>query len=228
MHPRGTGMRLLAAAVALFGAAAALSASEPSFLSPSHGEALAPGAVIEVEWRSACESDIPSGYDEAELVLSLDGGLTYPIRVSRELDPCESTHAWRVPAIATDSARIALRMGEQRHGESEQLAAISHTFRILPDPEGRAQALVPRAGEWGTAPETEVVGARDRLGRSMGSAAERLTAPSERVVFSLPPATAALAPDRRVARSASPRAAGLRRPTSVPEAPLGAPTPLRL
>lgn len=229
MHPSETGGRLLAAAVALLGAAASLAASEPAFLSPSRAEALAPGAVVTVEWRSACESDIPPGFDEAELVLSLDGGLTYPIRVSRELDPCETTHSWHVPSIATDSARLALRMGEEGHGESERLAAVGDTFRILPDPEGRAQTLIPRAGEWGVAPETEVVGARDRLGRSMRSgAAERLTAPSELVLFSLPPSSAAVGPDRRVETLASVRVAGLRRPASVPEAPVGAPTPLRL
>jgi hypothetical protein len=228
MHLRATGMRLIAAAVALLGAAASLAASQPAFLSPARGEALAPGAVVHVEWRSACESDIPPGFDEAELVLSLDGGLTYPIRVSRELDPCESTLAWRVPTIPTDSARLALRMGEASDGESEELAEISDTFRILSDPDGRAQALVPRAGEWGVAPETEVVGAHDRLGRSLRSPAERLTAPSELVVFSLPSAGAAVVLDRRVARLATARAAGLRRPASVPEAPIGAPTPLRL
>ena len=228
MHLHALGGRLLAAAVTLLGAAASLGASQPAFLSPSHGEALAPGAVVQVEWRSACESDIPPGFDEAELVLSLDGGLTYPIRVSRELDPCESTLSWRVPAIATDSARLALRMGEANDGESEELAEISDTFRILPDPERRAQALVPRGGEWGVDPETEVVGARDRLSRSMRPAAERLTAPSELVAFSLPSTGVAVELDRRVVRLSSTRAAGLRRPTSVPEAPAGAPTPLRL
>jgi hypothetical protein len=189
---------------------------------------IAPGAVIHVEWRSACESDIPPGFDEAELVLSLDGGLTYPIRVSRELDPCESTLSWRVPAIASDSARLALRLGEASQGQAERLTEISETFRILPDAGGRAEALVPRAGEWGVDPHAEVVGARDRLGRSMRSPAERLTAPSESVLFSLPPSAVAVSLDRRVVKLASARAVGLRRPTSVPEAPLGAPTPLRL
>jgi hypothetical protein len=222
------GVRLLAAAAAVFGAAASAAASPGGFLSPGRGEALAPGSVVRVEWRSACESDVPPGFDEAELVLSLDGGLTYPIRVSRELDPCESTVVWRVPAIASDSARLALRMGEERDGESEELAVVGETFRILPDVEGRVETLVPRAGEWGVDLEPETLAARDLLGRSMRSTGERLLAPFSLPAASLPTAAAALRPARRATVHESVPAAGIRRSASVPTAPSGAPVPLRL
>jgi hypothetical protein len=223
-----TGLRLFAVAAGLLGVAASGAASETQFLSPGRGEALAPGSVIRVEWRSACESDVPVGFDEAELVLSLDGGLTFPIRVSRELDPCESTITWRVPAIATETARLALRMGDESDGESETIAVLSAPFRILPDVEGRSEPLISRSGEWGQQPEPEPSEARDRLGRSLRASGERLTTPFELPAVSLPACAAGIRPERRSNPLIDTTNAVSRRPVSVPEAPLGAPTPLRL
>ena len=95
-----------------FGAACALlvsarargaAGSSEAFASPSRGEILAPGSILEVRWTAACdgateredgrdrverEREPMREVDEAELVLSLDGGLTFPIRVSTELSPC--------------------------------------------------------------------------------------------------------------------------------------------
>jgi hypothetical protein len=223
-----TGLRLFAVAAGLLGVAASGAASETQFLSPGRGEALAPGSVIRVEWRSACESDVPVGFDEAELVLSLDGGLTFPIRVSRELDPCESTITWRVPAIATESARLALRMGEEGDGEAEEIVVLSAPFRILPDVDGRSEPLISRSGEWGQRPEAEASDGRDRLGRSLRANSERLTAPFELPDASLPGSAAGIRPESRGTALIHTAAAVTRRPVSVPEAPLGAPTPLRL
>jgi len=228
MRLRTNGVRLLAAAAALLGAAAALAASDTDFSSPGRGEALAPGSVVRIEWRSGCEGDVPPGYDEAELVLSLDGGVTYPIRVSRELDPCESTLVWRVPAIASGSARLALRMGEERDGDAEEIAAVSAPFRILPDVEGRVERLIPRSGEWGIDPDPAPLDARDLLGRSMRASGERLTAPFALPDVSLPVTAAVVRPARRGTVLESTPAAAPRRAASVPRAPSGAPTPLRL
>jgi len=222
------GVRLVSAAVALFGAAAALLASEPAFLTPSHGETLAPGSLVEVEWRSACESDIPPGFNEAEIVLSLDGGLSYPIRVSRELDPCESTVSWRVPALATTSARLAVRMGEEWDGESEEIAVVSDPFTILPDVEGRVEPLIRRSNEWATDPEPEALSAADRLSHSLRGTGDRLTRSPGPVVPAVPPTSLSLRPERTRIAFASAPFTGLRPAASVPEAPLGAPTPLRL
>jgi hypothetical protein len=221
-------LRLLAAAAALLGAAASLRASEPDFLSPGRGESLAPGSVVTVHWRSACESDIPVGFDEAELVLSLDGGLTYPIRVSGELDPCESSATWRVPALASGTVRLALRAGDEEGWSSEKIIGFSEPFQILPDAENRVETLVPRSGEWGVAPEPEIADARDLLGKSMRGAGERLTAPFELAAFSLPAPAAGPRPDRRASALAVTPVSGRRPSSSVPTAPSGAPIPLRL
>ena len=222
------GMRLGAATVAFFGAAGALLASEPAFLTPAHGETLSPGSLVEIEWRSACESDIPPGFNEAEIVLSLDGGLSYPIRVSRELDPCEATVSWRVPALATTSARLAVRMGEEWDGESEEIAVVSDPFTILPDVEGRVEPLIRRSNEWATGPEPEALSAADRLSHSLRGTGDRLARSPEPVVPAVPPTSLSLRPERTRIAFASTPFTGLRPAASVPEAPLGAPTPLRL
>jgi len=228
MRMHGPGGRLIAAVAALMGAAGTLTASEPDFVSPGRGESLAPGSLVTVQWRSACESDLPAGFDEAELVLSLDGGLTYPIRVSGELDPCESTVTWRVPALASGSVRLALRAGDDGGWSSEQILGLSDAFQILPDADGRVEALVPRSGEWGVAPEPATAGARGLLGRSLRGSRERLTAPFEVAAFSLPATAAGLRPDRRASAAAATPVSARRPSTSVPNAPSGAPTPLRL
>src|SRR5512147_730734 len=78
----------LAALVSIAAAFAARGEATSPFLSPARGEALAPGSIVEVRWASACASAPEGRADEAEVVLSLDGGLTFPIRVSNELHPC--------------------------------------------------------------------------------------------------------------------------------------------
>lgn len=221
-------VRLVAAVAALFGAAGWAAALEPSFLTPAGGESLAPGSLVEIEWHSACETDIPPGFNEAEIVLSLDGGLSYPIRVSRELDPCESTVSWRVPALATTSARLAVRMGDESDGESEEIAVVSDPFTILPDAEGRFEPLIQRSNEWATDPEPQALDAAHRLSHSLRGTGDSLTRSSESVVSAVAPASPSLRPERSRVVFASKPFTGLRPAASVPEAPFGAPTPLRL
>ena len=115
--------------IALFGAACAwlLASSargEERFLSPDAGEALAPGSTVEVRWSSVCladpDRDSQEQQDEAELILSYDGGLTFPVRVSQEISPCASHYTWRVPSIASDRVRLALRVGREERGDEEE------------------------------------------------------------------------------------------------------------
>lgn len=117
-----------------------------SFLSPARGEVLTPGQVVEARWDVSCSAAPPSA-DEAELVLSLDGGSVFAIRVSRELSACQERLRWTVPALPTEKGRLALRRGVEGREESETLSVMSETFVILPDPEGRLEDLHPGRGE---------------------------------------------------------------------------------
>ena len=61
-------------------------------------------------------------------MLSLDGGRTYPVRVSPELEAREGGYRWRVPDLPAARARLMLRLG----GEAgERAGALSREFRIV-------------------------------------------------------------------------------------------------
>jgi hypothetical protein len=104
-----------------------------------------PGQIVDVEWPADA---VPRETREMELVLSLDGGQTFPFRVTEEL-PAEATRAsWRVPALRAARARLALRAGESEEAsESESIRAVSDIFEILPDASGSTEALLAVGGE---------------------------------------------------------------------------------
>jgi hypothetical protein len=141
---------------------------EERFSSPDRGEALLPGSVIETAWVLECRAVAPEA-DEAELVLSVDGGRTFPIRVSSELSVCASRFRWQVPALPARRARLALRTGSAGGERTETLRVVSAEFTILPDPEGRREELHARGSEWWTRPALSLETADDLLSRSISS-----------------------------------------------------------
>jgi hypothetical protein len=140
--------------------------AETTFFSPARGEALAPGSIVEARWASPCRARRLDA-DEAELVLSLDGGRTFPIRISAELPVCASRLRWIVPALPTGHARLGLRLGSEGRDETEVIEVIGEEFRILPDPGGRSEELFWRAAEAWTRPAIEIETADELLGLSM-------------------------------------------------------------
>ena len=230
MHLKETRLRIagVVGLSALAGAPVVLASS--SFAAPSGGESLAPGSVVEVRWTSPCDDLRRRDLDEAELVLSLDGGRTFPVRVTPELKSCAARFLWTVPALPAAHARLALRAGDEERDASESLVAVSADFRILPDPDGRVERLRRHAAEWWTPSPLPVATAEDLLDRSFAPARQRVGAP-----FTLPDA---------FAPSSGATAAGLERaaspiPHSTPQLLVardrsfvarsaGAPTPLRL
>jgi hypothetical protein len=102
--------------------------------------AVSVGQTLEIRW-----SGVPSTAEEIELVLSLDGGRSFHLRVSDRLEGRVETWRWRVPDLPTRSARLMLRMGDRA---GEHIVALSPTFEILrggsvprPDP-GVREVLV--------------------------------------------------------------------------------------
>jgi hypothetical protein len=145
--------RLLAAAALGFGpalAAIAYATGAPgAFRSPEPGARLMVGATARVLWDAPPRA---AGDAEAELVLSLDGGRTFPIRLTRDFAPDESAVLWRVPSLPTRAARIALRVGDDGGPEEERILIVSAEFEIASD-DGAPSALEPLfpvRGEWRT------------------------------------------------------------------------------
>jgi hypothetical protein len=217
---RGAWLGLLAL-LASFCSLPVLGETRPTLLSPSAGESLAPGSIVEVRWASLCGLDSPSSLgnlDEAELVLSLDGGVTFPIRVSQELSPCDTRFLWRVPVLSTGRARLGIRMGREGLGATESIAIVSAEFRILPDLDGRVQALYRRAAEWWT-PEPAILTAEDLLDRALSPARGQISKTG-------PPLDVAAPPERVVVERASHAVADVTRTQA--EAPEAAPAVSRL
>ena len=218
----------LAALVSVAAALAARGEVPSPFLSPGRGESLAPGSIVEVRWASACTSTPGGRADEAEVVLSLDGGLTYPIRVSNELHPCATRYLWRVPALATGRARLALRTGSEGLLRTERLRAVSGDFRILSDVDGRVQELYRRADEWWTPPEATALTVEDLFGGAMSSSAGRILVPFVATEIAAAPAPATGREIGRPAAGLAHAAGSTPRATSVLSFRPAAAAPLRL
>jgi hypothetical protein len=217
-----------AAALCVLAAVPAARAASP-FAAPAPGESLAPGSIVEVRWASLCGDLRHRGLDEAEIVLSLDGGRTFPIRVTPELSLCSTRFLWTVPSLPAAHARLAVRAGDDERDATETLEIVSADFGILPDPDGRVEQLRRRSAEWWTPSVPPAATAEDLLEHSMSPAHPLVATP-----FALPEAS--MAPEgpssirpEPVASAAMPilyASSARRRPTTSRTA--GASTPLRL
>ena len=201
-------------------------------ISPGAGEALAPGAVVEVRWASLCDvarGGEKSEIDEAEVVLSLDGGRTFPIRVTPELHPCSTRFLWTVPALPTVHARLALRAGSEQRDATETLEILSGEFRILSDPDGRVEKLRRHVNEWWIPPPPAALTAEDLLGRSMSPANGRVSAPVSSFDAAVPSTSSStFRPSRAAAFGLVAVSASGSSVPSFPTRPSGSSTPLRL
>jgi len=219
---------LLFALAVLASSSAALAGD--GFLSPGSGESLAPGSIVEVRWTSLCTSEPKDReIDEAEIVLSLDGGKTFPIRVTPELKPCAARYLWKVPALPAAHARLALRAGSEERDTTESIEVLSADFRILPDPDGRVEALRRRAAEWWIPSQPPVLSAEDLLERTMSAAREQIGLPAALPVAAIPTSSAsAVRPSRVAAHAAPSRLLAAALLVQPPARSSGTPTPLRL
>ena len=128
--------------------AAALNAETPGLWAPAAGERVSPGSTLEARWTLS-PSD-PRVGDEAELLLSLDGGRSFPLRVSREVLPESGRAVWRVPSLPSSHARLALRTGPSEEDESEAVILVGAEFEIAVTQGGAAEELFRGRAEWTT------------------------------------------------------------------------------
>jgi hypothetical protein len=132
----------LAAALPVSAAASSLARAETApieiprpdvaFSQPERGVTLHGGELIEIRW-----SGIPPEADEVELLLSVDGGKHFSLRLTEELDADSRSFLWRVPNLVAGGAALALRMGIDGHevesapGPLFSLRPESYSFRAL-------------------------------------------------------------------------------------------------
>lgn len=152
------------------------------FAAPARREVVTAGGTTPVNWSLAGLDG--HEIEEMELLLSLDGGKTFPVRITRDLSPGTRSFAWRVPALPTEQARLALRTGED--GE-ETIAFISEEFTIAAGADLPLEPTKHVGDEWRT---------RDAFDGSAGESAPDPTALAGATGFigSLPPLPPATAP----------------------------------
>jgi len=77
-----------------------------TFTQPEPGATLHGGELIEIRW-----SGVPPETGEVELLLSVDGGRHFSLRLTEDLDADSRSFRWRVPNLIADGATLELRMG---------------------------------------------------------------------------------------------------------------------
>jgi len=183
---------LVALAVA---AARAAGAQSPLTFPPR--SVLRPGEAVTLRIGS-----VPDGTEEWEAFLSVDGGLTFPVRITPHLPVAERDFSWIVPPLPTADARIRLRFGIR--GEERELAATQRfAIGVLPgaaslEASGTTLGASPAPGEEGTLAWVE-----RRAGRTF---------------LVVPARTRGMAPDSRWAAAARPWRAIPRQRTTLARA----------
>jgi hypothetical protein len=111
---------------------------------PRPGAPLAAGARTWLAWQPLDGFGDFEGVDEWEAFLSLDGGATYPLRITPELDLDLRRVSWRVPSLPSDGVRLLLHFGGRAaDGERFEVAVeLPQSFRIDATP--AASTVPPR------------------------------------------------------------------------------------
>jgi hypothetical protein len=138
-------------------------------VAPAPGAELAAGDLAVVEWEVP-ESGLDRRIVEWEAFLSLDGGRTWPLRLTPHLDIGIRRFSFRVPGFPSRDARLLLRFGDERE---ETEVDVPGSFTISAGQDRLVRDLLPpalrlsrgesaRPGEGGVIVWTE--GARDGSG----------------------------------------------------------------
>lgn len=143
---------LLAAAPSVAEATRALAAPAPRAaleLAAPDGVAWTAGESVEIGWRQVVEGALP-GFEEWEVFLSVDGGRSWPVRLTPHLGRAIGRYRVTVPNLPSDDVRLLLRFGDECR-EIDVLDA--SRFRI-------------RAGSWTGLPAAEGVFTRGEAARA--------------------------------------------------------------
>jgi len=136
-------------------ASASLARAAQGFEAPDRGITLVAGTLARVRWTRDVGPD--ERLREMELVLSLDGGRTFGVRVTGEVEPGVSQIDWRVPSLPTSQARLALRAGSGSR-ESERIVLVSEEFAIASPPDELEEPVLAVDAELRTREALELPG----------------------------------------------------------------------
>jgi len=96
--------------------------------SPSDAAPLVAGSRAELSWSPTPSLGRLAAAEEWEAFLSLDGGATFPLRLTPHLDRDVRHFRFVVPQVASDDGRILLRFGDERR---ESAVLLPQRFTIV-------------------------------------------------------------------------------------------------
>lgn len=105
-----------------------LAISPVELTAPLAETALVGGATAEIAWRPAAGFGALAGATEWEAFLSVDGGRTYPARLTPHLDLDRRHFTFRVPDLPSAEVRLLLRIGDER---AERAVRLPTPLRIV-------------------------------------------------------------------------------------------------
>mgnify|MGYP001390940100 CR=1 FL=1 len=125
--------------------------AQAQLASPQSGERFTVGDFVPILWQADVAALRAAGATEWEAFLSVDGGKTYPLRITPHLDLTHDQFRWQVPAYPTRRARLLLRFGDER---DERIVESSSEFEIVAaaHPANHWQPVIWRAGGRGEKP----------------------------------------------------------------------------
>ncbi len=106
-------------------------------LAPWSGATLAAGSTAELEWTPGERFAELQQVQEWEAFLSLDGGATYPVRITPHLDQDLRRIRFQVPPLPARDVRVLLRFGDETR---ETAVELPERFAIAASP-GQLRAL---------------------------------------------------------------------------------------
>ncbi|HZF07769.1 MAG TPA: hypothetical protein VFE33_03175 [Thermoanaerobaculia bacterium] len=124
-------------------AAPATAAVPVRLLAPAEGTVLQGGATAVLAW--APRPGLRGEWEEWEAFFSLDGGATYPFRLTPHLDRDLRRVSFKVPRFPTRQGRLLLRVGDERR---EQVFELPQNFTITVPPGRVGQFLDLQQREW--------------------------------------------------------------------------------
>jgi hypothetical protein len=143
------------AATLLLATAATAERLPVAWVSPEAASAWVGGESIILEWRSEAAWPRELEIEEWEAFLSLDGGRSYPVRLTPHLESDLRAVRVTVPNLPTEHARLLLRFGDERR-ETEWVVpgefairagaaarASATSLSALPSAKGRGESVRP-------------------------------------------------------------------------------------
>jgi len=129
---RRLALALLALGLWALAGSAAAAVPPVRLVAPGPGAALVAGSTATLEWASLGNLR-QKPWEEWEAFLSLDGGATYPVRITPHLDLDLRRVTFKVPAFPTRQGRLLLRLGDERQETAFELPQL---FTIAANPAG--------------------------------------------------------------------------------------------